>query len=198
MAVAGDPTGAEPSGPGDADADGVAEGTVASQPAISAIVSRAAKPPFTRGRQVMRSGGYPAPLYPEVMTPRLAAIVALVLGGIAVVAATLVGTNADALEAIVHPPPLIRAALVGGCAAIAIILLSRGLARLAVGRDDVPGLIRGVRLVFLAVAAAAAGAGWALGDALPLIVALVIAGIDVIETSFLLLVVASGRVDPGH
>ena len=32
-----------------------------------------------------------------------------------------------------------------------------------------------------------------LGDALPLIVALVIAGIDVVETSFLLLVVATGR-----
>jgi hypothetical protein len=40
----------------------------------------------------------------------------------------------------------------------------------------------------------AAGAGWALGDALALVVALVIAGIDVIETSFLLLVVGSDRV----
>jgi hypothetical protein len=48
--------------------------------------------------------------------------------------------------------------------------------------------------VFLAVAAAAAGIGWVLADPLPLIVALVIAGIDVVETSFLLLVVASGEV----
>jgi len=128
------------------------------------------------------------------MTPRLAAFVALVLGAVAVVAATVIGANADALEAIVHPPPIIRAALVGGSAALAVILLSRGLARLAGGRDDVPGLIRGVRLVFLAVAAVAAGAGWALGDALPLIIALVIAGIDVVETSFLLLVVGSGKV----
>ena len=131
------------------------------------------------------------------MTPRLAAFVALALGAVAVVAATIVGANADALDAIVHPPPLIRAALVGASAAIAVILLSRGLARLAGGRDDVPGLIRGVRLVFLALAAAAAGAGWALGDALPLIVALVIAGIDVVETSFLLLVVATGRSSHG-
>ena len=129
------------------------------------------------------------------MTPRLAALIALILGGVAVVAATLVGANADTLDAIVHPPPVIRAALVGGSATIAIVLQSRGLARLAGGRDDVPGLIRGVRLVFLALAAAAAGAGGALGDALPLIVALVIAGIDVVETSFLLLVVASGRLD---
>ena len=55
--------------------------------------------------------------------------------------------------------------------------------------DDVPGLIRAVRLAFLAVAAFAAAAGWAIGHPLPLIVAAVIAGIDVIETSFLLLVV---------
>jgi hypothetical protein len=132
------------------------------------------------------------------MTPRLAAIVALVLGGIAVVAATVIGANGGALEALVHPPPLIRASLVGGSAAATVILLSRGLARLATGREDVPGLIRGVRLVFLAIAALAAGAGWALGDALPLIIALVIAGIDVLETSFLLLVIASGKVDAPH
>jgi hypothetical protein len=46
-----------------------------------------------------------------------------------------------------------------------------------------------VRLSFLGVAAVAAAAGWMLGHPLPLIVAAVIAGIDVIETSFLLLVV---------
>jgi len=73
--------------------------------------------------------------------------------------------------------------------------LSRGLTRLSEGTNDVPGLIRGVRLVFLALAAGAAGVGWVLADALPLIVALVIAGIDVLETSFLLLVVAGGQVN---
>jgi hypothetical protein len=52
-----------------------------------------------------------------------------------------------------------------------------------------------VRLVFLALAALAAAAGWLLGETLPLVVALVIAGIDVIETSFLLLVVNSGAVN---
>ena len=61
------------------------------------------------------------------------------------------------------------------------------------GEPDVPGLIRGVRLAFLAVAAFAAAAGWALAHPLPLIIAAVIAGIDVIETSFLLLVVGRGR-----
>ena len=128
------------------------------------------------------------------MNGRVAALGALVLGGAAVAAATLVGQDHARLDTLVHPPTLIRAALVGGSVALAVILLTRGLVRLAVGTTDVPGLVRGVRLVFLALAAAAAGAGWALGDPLPLVVALVIAGIDVVETSFLLLVVASGRV----
>jgi hypothetical protein len=50
-------------------------------------------------------------------------------------------------------------------------------------------MIRGVRLVFLAVAAFAAASGWLIGHPLPLIVALIIAGVDVLETSFLLIVV---------
>jgi hypothetical protein len=129
------------------------------------------------------------------VSPRNGALVAIGVGGLAVVAATLAGTDGTTLQAIVHPPALVRAALVGGSAALAVVLLSRGLARLAAGTTDVPGLIRGVRLVFLAVAALAAGAGWAFGDALPLIVALVIAGVDVLETSFLLLVVSTGQVN---
>jgi hypothetical protein len=59
----------------------------------------------------------------------------------------------------------------------------------AAGTTDVRGLIRAVRLAFLAVAALAAAAGWLLAHPLPLVIAAVIAGIDVIETSLLLLVV---------
>ena len=128
------------------------------------------------------------------MSARSAAVIALVLGGLAVVAATVFGSSENVLDGLVRPPTILRAALVGGSAALAVVLLSNGLGRLAAGTAEVPGLVRGVRLVFLAVAAAAAGAGWALADALPLLVALVIAGIDVIETSFLLLVVANGQV----
>jgi hypothetical protein len=74
--------------------------------------------------------------------------------------------------------------------ALGVVLLARSLGRLAEGSErDVPGLIRAVRLAFLAVAALAAAAGWAIGHPLPLIIAAVIAGIDVLETSFLLLVV---------
>jgi hypothetical protein len=121
---------------------------------------------------------------------RSGAVVALALGALAVVGATIVGWNEGLLDALVTPPPLLRAGLVGGSVALGIVLLGRSVGRLAdAGERDVPGLIRAVRLAFLAVAAFAAAAGWAIGHPLPLIVALVIAGIDVIETSFLLIVV---------
>jgi hypothetical protein len=54
-------------------------------------------------------------------------------------------------------------------------------------------LVRGVRIVYHAAAALPAAAGWILGEALPLVIALVIAGVDVVETSFLLLVATARR-----
>lgn len=126
----------------------------------------------------------------SVARARVGAAVAVGLGILAVLAATVVGWNEGWLDALVTPPPLIRAALVGGSVVLGIGLLARSVERMAVaGTDDVPGLIRAVRLSFLGVAALAAAAGWVLANPLPLIVAAVIAGIDVIETSFLLLVV---------
>lgn len=126
--------------------------------------------------------------------PRVGAAIAVGIGLLAVALATVVGSNQGWLDAVVTPPPLVRAALVGLSAALGVALLVRAVSRMAeAGIDDVPGLIRAVRLAFLAVAAFAAGAGWALAHPLPLIVAAVIAGIDVIETSFLLLVVGRGR-----
>ena len=122
--------------------------------------------------------------------PRLGAVVALGIGLLAVVGATVVGWNDGWLDAIVTPPLIVRAALVGLAVAVGVALLSRSVGRLTeAGTDNVPGLIRGVRLGFIAVAAFAAAAGWALAHPLPLVVAAVIAGIDVIETSFLLIVV---------
>jgi hypothetical protein len=126
------------------------------------------------------------------VSPRTATIGALVLGALAVVVATVAGSSANGLETLVHPPSLIRAGLVGASAVAAVAIFARGLGRLSAGTSDVPGLVRGVRLIFLAVAAGAAGAGWLVGEPILLIVALVIAGVDVVETSFLLLVVASG------
>lgn len=128
------------------------------------------------------------------MTPRISALVALGLGGLAVVVATAAGQDARWVDVLVTPPAPVRAVLVGLAAGIGTVLLTRSLARLAdAGTDDVPGLIRAVRLAFLAVAAFAAAVGWGVAHPLPLVLAAVIAGIDVLETSFLLLVVASRR-----
>ena len=115
-----------------------------------------------------------------------------VVGLVAVVGGTLLGWDARLLERLVAPPALIRAALVGVAVVAGLALLREAIVRLqgvTTGDRDVAGAIRGIRLVFLAVAAFAAGAGWLLAHPLPFIVALVIAGVDILETSFLLLVV---------
>lgn len=129
------------------------------------------------------------------MTGRFPTAAAFVGGIAALVIAVLAGLNEALLEAIVSPPLIVRAFLIAVCAVGAVTLLAAAAARIGAAGDrehpdrDLPGMIRGVRLVFLAVAAFAAAAGWLLAHPLPLVVALVIAAIDVIETSFLLLVV---------
>jgi hypothetical protein len=126
----------------------------------------------------------------------------LAFGAIAIVGGTVLGSNAQALDAVVSPPALIRASLVAASALAGSALLGSAIRRLSDGPrvrsaeltgGDVAALIRAVRLVFLSVAAFAAGAGWLLGHPLPFVVALVIAGIDILETSLLLLVVAVRR-----
>ena len=128
------------------------------------------------------------------MSARGSAAVALLLAAATLVVATAVGQGGTSLEALVTPPTPIRAILIGAAVGLGVYLLTRSLARLAdAGADDIPGLIRAVRLAFLAVAAFAAAAAWGLAHPLPLIIAAVIAAIDVLETSFLLLVVAARR-----
>jgi hypothetical protein len=120
--------------------------------------------------------------------------------GVAVLAAgTAAGWDARLVQAVAAPPALVRAALVAASIVIGLALLIRALARLAdadpagARERDLVSLTRGVRLAFLAVAAFSAAGGWALGHALPIVIALVIAGVDILETSFLLLVIATRR-----
>lgn len=134
-----------------------------------------------------------------------AATLAPPLVGLLVLAAgTLLGWDPALVEAIVRPPPIIRAALVGGSIVLGFALLAAAVRRLEgtrsagsrqFGSAELAAMVRGVRLVFLAVAAFSAGAGWAIAHPLPIVVALVIAGVDVIETSFLMLVVTLRRQD---
>ena len=92
-----------------------------------------------------------------------------------------------------------RAVLVGISVLAAVWCLAEAVRRLDAGRQavaaelsgrDLAALVRGVRFVFLGVAAFSAAAGWLVGHPLPFIIALVIAGVDILETTFLLLVVA--------
>jgi hypothetical protein len=121
-------------------------------------------------------------------------LVPLLLGIGALIVGTAFGWDARLLEGLVTPPPLFRAALATLAVVAGLWLLGRSLARIGAGRSDedgrpdLPVLVRGVRLAFLALAAFAAAAGWLLGHPLPIVIALVIAGVDVVETSFLLLV----------
>ena len=122
----------------------------------------------------------------------------LVLGSAVLVGAAAIG-DGDLLASIVTPPPIVRAALVGVMVVLAIALGRASLDRFRAAGAGRPGidlaeadpvvLLRGIRLAFLALAALAAATGWLLAHALPLVVAGIIAAVDVVETSFLLLVV---------
>ncbi len=123
-------------------------------------------------------------------------------GVLAFAGGTLLGWNGSLLEALATPPALVRAALVGASVVLGLALVGRAVRSLEAGRGmrtaelaarDVATLVRGARYVFLAVAAFAAGVGWLVGHPVPFVVALVIAGVDVLETSFLMLVVTLRR-----
>ena len=137
---------------------------------------------------------------PVRLDGRLAIGLALLAGLVAVGVAMATGLVPDLLDTIARPAPIVRAVLAGGALVIGGRLLLAALRRidLAFRRSgteaaeisdvDLGVMVRGVRLVFLAAAAFAAAGGWILGEPLPLVIALVIAGVDVVETSFLLLV----------
>ena len=111
----------------------------------------------------------------------------LLAGGLAIALATLAGWQSGLAGALMSPPAPVRFLLAAAALVLGVWLLMRAAERL--GRSGEPAdMIRGVRLAFLAVAALAAAAGWALGSVVPVIAALVIAGVDVVESTFLLLV----------
>jgi hypothetical protein len=137
--------------------------------------------------------------------PRLAVGLALLSGLAALAIAMVVGVAPELLVQLAAPPPILRAALSGAAIVIGGRLLLSATRRIdaSMRRDtgltsrisdaDLGAMVRGVRLVFLAAASFTAAAGWLLAEPLPLVIALVIAGVDVVETSFLLLVATSRR-----
>ncbi len=119
------------------------------------------------------------------------------LGLAALATGTMLGWRPGVVETVVAPPAPVRALLIALAVLVGLALLRAAVRRLAGVEDaasaDLPRMVRGIRLVFLAIAAFAAAAGWTLAHPLPIVVAFVIAGVDVVETSFLLLVVTLRR-----
>ena len=130
---------------------------------------------------------------------RLSDLAPLAVGVAALAIGTAFGWDARVVDAVVTPPAFVRAVLVGLAVAGGLALLAAGLRRIGTEAADrfaaphLPTMVRGVRLVFLAVALFAASVGWIVGHPLPIVIALIIAGVDVVETSFLLLVVRRHR-----
>ena len=133
---------------------------------------------------------------------RMTIVLALVAGVAAVVVAMVAGVVPDLFALVARPAPIVRAGLAGAAFVVGGRLLLAALRRIdssmngvmssaadgAMSDVDLGTMVRGVRLVFLAAASFTAALGWLLAEPLPLVVALVIAGVDVVETSFMLLV----------
>jgi len=117
-------------------------------------------------------------------------VLALLLGVLALVVGTLAGWSDVFNALLVSPAPFVRFLLASAAGLLGLTLVLRSAEQLSAA-DHPLELIRGVRLVFLAVAALAAAAGWLVGSPLPIVAGLVIAGIDVVETSVFLLVTAA-------
>jgi hypothetical protein len=141
----------------------------------------------------------------ERLGARVVVALALLGGVVAISLAMVAGLVPELLTLIAAPPPIVRAGLAGASIVLGGRLLISAVRRIdaSIRREAQPGgrisdadlgtLVRGVRLVFLAAASFTAAAGWILAEPLPLVIALVIAGVDVVETSFLLLVATSRR-----
>jgi hypothetical protein len=122
---------------------------------------------------------------------RLSAPILLLAGAIAIVLPMAAGRS-DLLSALLSPPLAARVLLGLAAAIVGVVLVLRSAERVGSNRDA-RSLVRAVRLVFLAVGAFAAAAGWLLGSPVPIVAALVIAGVNLLETSFVLMVMAVQR-----
>jgi hypothetical protein len=114
--------------------------------------------------------------------------VLLLLGGLVVLAATFAAGGSELLGRVLEPPFWAGVPLAIAAAIVGLVLVSKAAERFGASGEDPRSLIRAVRFVFLAVAAFAAAAGWLLGSAMPVVVALVIGAVDIVETTALLLV----------
>ncbi|MBA2275367.1 MAG: hypothetical protein H0W00_01540 [Chloroflexi bacterium] len=120
------------------------------------------------------------------MRGRSGAVLALVFGALAIALAMVAGRT-DLLSVVLQPSAPVGWLLGAAAAIVGVVLLLRSADQ--VGTSSEPAeLIRAIRIAFLAVAAFGASAGWFIGSPVPIVAGLVIAGVDILETTFLLVV----------
>jgi hypothetical protein len=115
----------------------------------------------------------------------------LLFVGVGAIVLAMVAGRSDLLADLFQPPMPARLVLGVGAGVVALVIALRATERLGGADGDARELIRAVRLLFLAVGVAAVSAGWVIGSPVPVVAGLVIAGVDVLETTFLLLVTAA-------
>jgi hypothetical protein len=121
-----------------------------------------------------------------VLRGRFGAVLALLFGALAIALAMVAGRT-DLLSVVLQPPAPVGWLLGAAAAIVGVVLLLRSADQ--VGTSSEPAeLIRAIRIAFLAVAAFGASAGWFIGSPVPIVAGLVIAGVDILETTFLLVV----------
>jgi hypothetical protein len=123
-----------------------------------------------------------------VIARALSAPILLIVGVVAVAVAIVAGRT-DLYASELAPPFAARVMLGLAATVIGVVVVLRAADRVSTDRDA-RGLIRAVRLVFVSVGAFAAAAGWLIGSPVPIVAGLVIVGVDLLETSFLLVVTA--------
>ena len=117
-------------------------------------------------------------------------LVLLVLGIAAVGLGSAFG-GTGLLGKILEPPFPLGLPLAVAATILGVVVVLRAVARAGGAKEDAREMIRAVRLIFVAIGCFAAAAGWLIGSAVPIIAGLIIVGIDVVETTFLLLVTAA-------
>jgi hypothetical protein len=111
----------------------------------------------------------------------------MLLLGLALVVLVTVAGRSDVLTALLAPPMPARLFLGVAALIVGVLLVLASADRMRTDREP-RGLVRAIRLMFVAIGAFAAGAGWLFGSPVPVIAGLVIIAVDLLETSFLLLV----------
>jgi hypothetical protein len=110
----------------------------------------------------------------------------LLLGLLGIVAVTVSGRS-DLFTTVLSPPMPARLLLGIAAFIVALLVVLAAADRMRTDKDP-RGLIRAIRLMFVAVGLFAVAVGWFIGSPVPVVAGIVITAIDLLETSFLLLV----------